>query len=447
MKKHIKNFSWVYAVIRWPITFAFILFYRKYIIRGKENVPRNTPLIFTPNHQCAAVDAFGLVTGVPFHQILFLSRADVFNKPVVSRILQFIKILPIYRDRDGAEALEKNKEIFDIAIETLALKKAVCTFPEARHNNSRFLLPLKKGIPRIAFTAEERNNFRLGVNIVPVGIYYDNYTDSGSIFQLIFGKPISVSGYIPLYKENPAKAFVALKNDMEAAIKFLMIDIQNREFNDMYENLRYIYNKNMKQKLGLIRDTQLNKFTADKKIIEILDKTFKENRAEFDILACKTSQYFQNLDTLKITDAIAEKSHGLFFILLKSLGLLLWLPVFIYSYLNNILPVLPIKSFVKKIKEPQFHSSVKFGMSLFLFPIFYTIQTVLVFLLSGNSWIGMGYILSLFPAIIIFVNCRRWYKNLFTEWNFLRTGKSILAPTLKLRSEIIQLMEEIAKAY
>ena len=45
-------------------------------------------------------------------QPVFLARADIFKKKMIAAILYFLKILPVYRIRDGFSSLKANDEIF-----------------------------------------------------------------------------------------------------------------------------------------------------------------------------------------------------------------------------------------------------------------------------------------------------------------------------------------------
>ena len=443
LRNYIVNFSWFYAIVWWPITFAFYLFYRKIIVQGKENIPKSSPVIFTPNHQNAAIDPYVLVATASAGQILFLSRADIFAKPMLAKILQLIKILPIFRERDGADSLQKNDEIFNIVIEVLERKKAFCTFPEAKHNNKRFLLPLKKGIPRIAFSAEEKNDFKLGLQIVPVGIYYDQYANSGGILHVIYGSPIKVSDYASIYQENQPKALLALRNDIASSIKPLMIDIQNQEYYELYEELRYIYNFEMRQKLNL-KKKQSDRFIADKKIIEVLDKNYPEKKDVFCELKKLTDEYCKIRNKAGILEISADGSKSKFEIFGNTLLMAILAPVYLYAWIVNFIPWLPSYFLIKKFKDPQFHSSVKFVLGLILFPFFYgalMLTTGLVF----KSWmLQLMIFLSFFPAIIIFVNGKNWYREVFSDLKFLFQKKSKLALCLKLRNDIIKIMDDFS---
>jgi len=107
---------------------------------------------------------------------VFLARADVFANKFLAGILRLLKILPVYRIRDGVGELAKNEAIFQETMEVLRRGKCpVCIMPEGNHGTKRKLRQLVKGIFRVAFQAQEAFGEQPGVVIVPVGIDYSNY--------------------------------------------------------------------------------------------------------------------------------------------------------------------------------------------------------------------------------------------------------------------------------
>ncbi len=147
-----KFYSKGYFLLRLLLRIPHTLFYRKIKIIGKENVPKDKPIIFAPNHQNALMDPLAMLFSTP-KQIVFLARGDIFKGKILIKFLTFIKILPVYRQHDGKAALKKNDAVFDESVDYLKHSGAFCLFPESIHNPHRNLLPLKKGIPRIAFMA------------------------------------------------------------------------------------------------------------------------------------------------------------------------------------------------------------------------------------------------------------------------------------------------------
>ncbi len=121
------------------------VFYRNIEILNIQNIPEKGHLIFTPNHQNALMDALAVLCTVE-RRTVFLARSDIFKKPVVASILYFLKILPIYRIRDGYELLKKNKEIFQKTTDVISNEKcALVILPEGNHAGVRRLRPFKKG--------------------------------------------------------------------------------------------------------------------------------------------------------------------------------------------------------------------------------------------------------------------------------------------------------------
>jgi 1-acyl-sn-glycerol-3-phosphate acyltransferase len=149
-----------YENLRTYVRFAFWLTHRRIVVTGLENIPKDKPVIFAANHQNALMDPLALVCTNPL-QTLWLTRADIFKTKAVADFLKLLKMIPIYRIRDGKDNLSNNEEIFNQVTLTLESKQSVALFPEAAHSGKRQMLSHKKAIPRIAFEAEEKNNFQL----------------------------------------------------------------------------------------------------------------------------------------------------------------------------------------------------------------------------------------------------------------------------------------------
>ena len=167
------------------------LFYRKIEVRGLKNIPKNKPVIFAGNHQLAILDALLIVCSSK-KQPSTLTSAFIFNSLILAKILSVLKLIPIYRIRDGVKSLQKNEEIFKRCNKLLSNNEAVTIFPEADQHADRRLRPLTKGISRLAFKAEESEDFKLNSVIVPVGINFSNQYNFNSKLFINYGVPIEV---------------------------------------------------------------------------------------------------------------------------------------------------------------------------------------------------------------------------------------------------------------
>ena len=405
------------------------LFYKKIWVEGKENIPDGCPVIFAPNHQNALMDPLAVLFSSG-KQVVFLARADIFKQKILARFFYFLKILPVFRIRDGKEKLQNNDETFNIAIKVLESKQSVGLFPEARHNNKRSLLPLKKGLPRVAFMAEEQNDFRLKLKILPVGINYSNYQKMRSVLRIRFGEAFSLQDYQEEYLENPQKAMISLRDEMAKRIKPLIIDIAD---NEMYDTVDSI------SRLAADEEKDFSKkFQIQKSAIAKFESLQAGQPAKAKILKEKTTKFECLKKKYKLSNKIFGFSKPLCFnVLANSLWLVLLLPVFLYGLLNNAIAYFAPRLFVPKIKDRQFHSSVKFGWAVFVIPVIYFIQTVVFAVFFPKILWILLYALSLPVFGYLAKIISEWASTTFEKWRVLG-NKTVFFELEKLKAEILE---------
>ena len=103
-------------------------YYKKVTYIGVENIPKDKPVLIAPNHQNALMDALAIIFAQD-SQPVFLARSDIFKNPRTAKMLFAIKILPVYRMRDGKEKLKLNEIIYNKTIQVLEHNKRVVIFP------------------------------------------------------------------------------------------------------------------------------------------------------------------------------------------------------------------------------------------------------------------------------------------------------------------------------
>lgn len=397
----IEDYSFGYELGRIHATFSHnYFFYKKVYVTGLENIPKNEAIILVGNHQNALMDAMAIICTNRW-QPVFLARSDVFSNPVIAKLLIGLKILPIYRIRDGKESLKKNEDIFNANVNILKKKGVIGIFPEASHVGKRQLRTINKGVSRIAFKAEEESDFNLDLKIVPVGINYSNYFSFRSIVLVNYGKPISIADLKDEITQNPNNAHLQVRKRIEAGIKPLMIDIENDDLYDTFENLRTIYDKNMMEKLSLKKKNFQNKFIADKKMIDALNEYNETNSTDMSELKDKVSFYSEKIKKLKIRDWVVEKPKSWFSIFLHFLFLLVSFPLFLGGLVTNLIPFNIPKLITKKIKDLNFHTSIQFGLWMFLYPIFYVLIFALAWIFTEPFWVKWTLLFGL-PLLSLF---------------------------------------------
>jgi len=208
------------AFLRLMLKIALYGFYRKIIVEGESNIPKNCPIILLANHQNALVDALVLATHVRLKPY-FLTRASVFNNPVAAKFLGWFRMLPVYRIRDGFSTIQHNQKTFDQTFEVLRANGTIIIFAEGSHSLIRNLRPLSKGYIRIAFGLKEKYPDKNPV-ILPVALDYSAHRRSGSQVRITFDRPIPV--------DMPASESGKLAKTVESALSKLVVTIPGMDY-------------------------------------------------------------------------------------------------------------------------------------------------------------------------------------------------------------------------
>ena len=179
----------MYSALRPYVDWCCRTSYRQIKMVGKENIPKDVPVIFAPNHSNTLMDAVVMLQ-YDRSATTFGARADIFKNPSTAKVLRFLRILPLARRRDGQDAVSHNDEIFDEAIDSIGHHAPFCIFVEGTHRTKHSLMRPRKGIFRIA--TKGASVLGTPINIVPVGIDYSDYFHYMGKCRLSFGKPIPV---------------------------------------------------------------------------------------------------------------------------------------------------------------------------------------------------------------------------------------------------------------
>jgi len=389
-KENIEKFSARYAVLKSIAGFWHNkVFYRKVIVLGHENVNPEHHLIFAPNHQNALMDALAVLF-THNGQLIFLARADIFKKKPVAALLYFLKILPVYRIRDGFSSLKGNDEIFIKTIDVLKNKNGLVILPEGDHAGFRKLRQLKKGICRVAFQSEEATGFKLNLKIVPVGLEYSHYSRYRQVLTVIYGKPIEVSEFNESYKENPEKALNELRSRLSDEMKDNMIHIGTDEDYEAVDELRNLINGRFSD------DITFPKLLRDRELIAKLNLLQKSRPEEYKKLCSLSLLVKEEAKNLHIDYRLLEKKkHPLGWHIAGVTGLIATFPLFLYGNIFN-LTFLEIPNLqIPKIRDPQFHSSIRYVFSLSLAILFLPVYLFLSIFIFSSWWLGLAIFLSL----------------------------------------------------
>lgn len=427
------------------------LYFRKEHVVGIENVPVNgTPTVVVANHQNCLNDPLCVCLKMTDRRMNFLARANVFNNPIFNKALRAMGLLPAYRmTHEGYSALKKNLETFSDAEEALVNGETVMLYPEAGHQDKRWLGNFKLGYLRIAFEAAEKMNFQTDVMILPSCNHYSNYFHARTEMMLKFGKPISLMPYYERYKEAPREVLVEVNKLVRSRIQELMLHVEDLEHYDSIDFLRETeFGKIYAKANGFKYNYLPSRLLSDQKMVQDFQKATEQHPEEMEQVYKDTLYLKEEYKRLKIRDWLFEKEANTGTFVLRGLGLLLLLPLFIVSIIPTCLLFIIPEVFLKKlVKDEMFISSFNIGVSVFIsVPICLIIPVVLLWIFAGFWW-ALGYFIA-FPAMFVLAwNYMRLSLKFKGNFNFIRKKNREKINELKaLRKSIYTRVNDFFKA-
>lgn len=224
-KIHEDNF-W-YKLLRPYVDFCTYMSYGRAEIVGRDNIPKDAAVIFTPNHCNTLMDAL-VVLRARRGATVFGTRADLFREPFANKALRFLKMLPMPRMRDGIREVVGNFRTNEEVIDSIRENIPFCAFPEGTHRTKHSLLKVKKGVARIARQATE--SIPKHVYIVPVGLEYGDYFRFQSSSLVNYGKAIDVTAFHLEHPElSEAEFYQSICQQLSEAMSKLITFIPDDE--------------------------------------------------------------------------------------------------------------------------------------------------------------------------------------------------------------------------
>ncbi len=177
----------MYRLLKVLSRLAMLIWCRRIMINKPELLKEKGPLLIASNHPNSFLDS--VILDTIFKQNIWnLARGDAFKNKKISKILNALKILPVYRTSEGVENLSENYKTFDACLSLFRQKGVVTIFSEGKCINEWHLRPLKKGTARLAIKAWEEN---IPLRVLPLGINYSSFTRFGKNIFLNFGEIIT----------------------------------------------------------------------------------------------------------------------------------------------------------------------------------------------------------------------------------------------------------------
>ena len=414
-----------------------------------EQIPAKGPVLLVANHPSTFMDPLVIAVNVK-RNVFFLAKAEVFKSSFAKWILPKFNMIPIYRAQDDPSQLHKNKETFAKSFEHLKQGGAILIFPEGISLTERKLKKIKTGAARIALGAEAENDFKLGVQIVTVGLNYSNPHRFQSDLFINIDESIKVAEFQERYKQDAFQAVNDLTDEIRIHLEKQVVAIEDSKMDKLVGNIEIIYKSQLINDLGYSSKIKEHDFLVTRAISERVHHFHGHEPERVEKISQYIDDYFTALDRVQLNDRILRKFPASGPIMINTIGslffMLIGLPVFIFGFINNYLPY-KIPAWISRAmtRQSQFYGALTMTGGTFTFLIFYAIQLWLAQYYFQQVWLTMAY-MTILPLSGFFAHFY-WknFSNLRARWmifSLFYKKTSLITSILTMRQRIIDELEK-----
>ena len=455
-KIKVKSLPVFYHFIRCVIKFAMSIFFQKIELQNGENVPAHGPVIFVANHPNSIMDALvmGLVTK---RKVNYIGHSGLFSNKLKSWFLRSCGVIPIYRREDAPGQMDQNVFAFQACYEVLESGETIGIFPEGTSDMFRKVKKVKTGAARIALETEKRNNYQLGLKVIPIGLYFFSRSRFRSKVLMNVGEPVKLESYFEVNKEDNPEAVQRLTEEIQQSLEALTVNIRHEELDDFVKDIEVLYGNELKTDspdLQEVSEETVADFLVTQKIADCVEYYYEHDLERVRNFQAEISAYKRKLKRLRLRDnMIKEKTT--FSQMVKNSAVtfvrsLIGLPLALYGTVNNVIPYVLAENLAKKFvdERTKILSALLIGGGI-AFILFYSVQVFAVWFYLGKLW-GAVYLISLpisgFFALAYFKQIRQEQERISLSF-FLFTNRQLFNRMRRERKRLILKMDEIRDEY
>lgn len=436
----------LYRILKIVMRIGINIYYSEIKVRHKEHLEHSGPMIIIANHPNTLVDALliGIISPKP---IYYMTKATFFNSRWKMKILRSLNMIPINRATEAKTQGVSNSSTFEECFRLLSDGKTLVIFPEGNSQMELLLRQLKSGTARIALEAELRNQGKLNLKIVPVGLMYTQGEKFRSSILVNFGPGINVIHHLEEFRENQSSAARKLTEEFRKMLENVLVTTQTKEQEKLITTLsealqsRYLHNA-----MNVESEVELIKKIRDRIQLLSLDNPEKVERIQQLLwnLNWKTEKMEIKNDFL---DRGLRSSMFIRQIITSFLGLLIGFPVYLFGIIHNIIPFRLTDLIIPRLtKSKEFYAPLAILMGLVLYPVNYGLFGFLFFrLFHPEIWIIVLYCI-LMPLLGLFAySFSKYMQHISYKLNYiflLMNNKELILEMKKQRQELFQLIFE-----
>jgi 1-acyl-sn-glycerol-3-phosphate acyltransferase len=446
----------LYTFLQNIIKIALAIFFQKIEIRHRENVPKLGPVLFVANHPDSQMDAFIMSSAIK-RKVHYIAHAGLFTRKLQAWLLRNCGVIAVHQQRDKSDSAERNVEAFQECYEVLERGDVIGIFPEGISEMQRRVRKIKTGAARIILESERRNNYDLGVKLIPIGLYFFSRSRFRSKVLVNVGRPIELQPYLSLNETDNVKAVNQLTDEIQSCLEHLTVNVQHTELDRFVKDIESIYRDELI--IQTLADHKSSKkivaeFVITQKIADCVEYFHEYNPQKVRDMEEKISNYKRKLKRLHLKDIMVREKTSIKKLFKAELtGIaraIVGFPVAVYGVLNNFIPYRITEFIARKFIDDR----TKILTALFVgggitFILFYSAQVFLVWYLEGYLW-AVLYLCTLplsgFFALGYIKEIRQIQERISFSF-FLFTNRHLIGKMRRTRNMLISEMNSCKDEY
>lgn len=446
----------LYTFFQNIIKAALSVFFQKIEIRHAENVPKQGPVLFVANHPDSQMDAFIMSSAIK-RRVHYIAHAGLFAGRMQAWLLRNCGVIAVHQQRDKSDKVDINIEAFRECYAVLERGEIIGIFPEGQSDMPRRIKKIKTGAARIALESERRNNYKLGISLIPIGLYFFSRSRFRSRVLMNVGRPIDLQPYFTLNEEDNFEAVSQLTAQIQNRLENLTVNVKHTELDPLVKDIESIYRDElMTQTLADHKSSKkiVAEFVITQKIADCVAYYHEHDPQKVRDMEEKIAAYKRKLKRLNLKDVMVREKTSikkLFKTELKGIAkAVIGFPLAAYGILNNFFPFRITEFIARKFIDDR----TKILMALFVgggitFILFYSAQVFLVWYLEGYLWAALYFFslpLSGFYALSYIKGLRRIQERISFSF-FLFTNRHLMGKMRRTRNVLISEMNTCKNEY
>lgn len=408
----------LYRILRIVVGVGISLYYKKIKVKNAQFLDHNGPTIIIANHPNTLMDAW-MVGHVCPRPIYFMAKGTFFNSPLKRKILSSLNMIPINRKVDGKMEGISNEDSFSACYKLLEEGKTLVIFPEGNSFPERQLRQLKSGTARIALEAEKRNEGKLKLKIIPMGLFYSQAEKFRSSVLVSIDQGLGVTDFLEDYASNPSLAAKRLTQKFRTHLERVLVSTESSDQEKLLTDIFAIFwagerYKDVSKELALMKT-----ITTRIEEIQLIQPYLI---SEIEELVGSLQWQTTKLDIH--SDFIHRRFRFRLYlmqVIFSMLFLFVGFPLFAFGVIHNILQYKITDAILPRLsKYVEYHAALGVLLGLVLYPFTYFLFVSLFdYAFSPDLALKVAYFISMPLSGLYAYSFARYIRRTGYKWKYI----------------------------